>query len=268
MNMITSAQNPVIKEIKALGNKKFREDKALYFIEGIRFVEEAIKERAEVDKILVSERLEHNKGGKEILEKVQSEGYNTFLLPEKLFKEISDTESPQGILAVLKNRQGSLNDILGEKNNLLILESLQDPGNMGTIIRTADAAGITAIIVSKGCVDIYNPKVLRSTMGSIFRVPVHVSGDLIQTIGTVKSRGIKVYAAHLRGEVNYFDADLRENTAVIIGNEANGLSDAAADASNMLLKIPMSGRAESLNASVAASILMYETVRQRMMNKV
>lgn len=268
MNTITSAQNPVIKEIKALANKKSREEKALYFIEGIRFVEEAIKEKAQVDKILVSERLEHNKGGKEILERVKYSGYSTFLLPEKLFKEISDTESPQGIMAVLRNRQISLDDVLGEINNLLILESLQDPGNMGTIIRTADAAGITGIIASKGCVDIYNPKVLRSTMGSIFRVPVYVSGDLIQTIGIIKSRGIKVYAAHLQGEINYFEADLTKNTAVIIGNEANGLSDAAAGASHVLLKIPMSGRAESLNASVAASILMYEAVRQRMTNKV
>ncbi len=264
MIKITSGQNPVIKEIRALANRKYRDEKKLYFIEGIRFVEEALREKAEIDKILLSERLSCSKAGEEILAGVRAAGYNTFLLPEKLFKEISDTESPQGIMAVLKARRHDLNDIIGDINCLLILESVQDPGNLGTIIRTADAGGITGIIMSKGCVDIYNPKVLRSTMGSVFRVPICISDDLAGAIDIIREKGIKVYAAHLKGKINYFEADFKGNIAVIIGNEANGISDTAAASSDMLIKIPMLGRTESLNASVAAGLLIYESVRQRM----
>lgn len=266
MNTITSGQNPVVKEIKALSNRKYREEKKLYFIEGIRFVEEAFKENAQIDKILISEKLASVKGGEELLAKINVSGYGTYMLNEKLFKEISETESPQGVLAVIKTRQYDFSDIMGDNNFILILESIQDPGNMGTIIRTADAAGITGIVMSKGCVDIYNPKVLRSTMGSIFRVPIYMSGDLRETMNCIKKKGIKVYAAHLKGEINYFKADFKGNIAVVIGNEANGISDMAAECSDELLKIPMSGRIESLNASVAASVLMYEAVRQRINN--
>lgn len=263
MDLITSNKNPVIKEIKALFSRKYREESRLYFIEGIRFVEEALSEKAEIERILISERLPYNKGGEEIIAKVRSAGFNYYSLSEKLFKEISDTESPQGIMAVLKARNWNLPDIIEDRNNILVLESLQDPGNMGTIIRTADAAGITGVILSKGCVDIYNPKVLRSTMGSVFRVPIYISNDLHETIQTMKSKGIKVYAAHLKGNINYFEANFKVNTAIVIGNEANGISDDVAEVSDMLVKIPMIGRAESLNASVAASLLMYESVRQR-----
>ncbi len=266
MNIITSGQNPVVKEIKTLANKKYREEKKLYFIEGIRFIEEAFKENVHIEKILISEKLASNKGGEEVLAKINASGCNTYMLNEKLFKEISETENPQGVLAVLKTRQYGFSDIIRENNFLLILESIQDPGNMGTIIRTADAAGVTGIVMSKGCVDIYNPKVLRSTMGSIFRVPIYMSEDLRETIDSIKLRGMKVYAAHLKGRLNYFEADLKGNTAVIIGNEANGISDMAAGCSDELLKIPMFGTIESLNASVAASILMYEAVRQRIKN--
>jgi TrmH family RNA methyltransferase len=263
MNTITSSQNHIIKEIRALSNKKYREEKKLYFIEGIRFVEEALKENMEFDKILISEKFADSKGGQEFCSKIMLSGYDTYLLSEKLFKDVSETESPQGILAVLKTSQYDLNGIIKDKNFILILESLQDPGNMGTIIRTADAAGITGIVMSKGCVDIYNPKVLRSTMGSVFRVPFCICEDISDTIKLIRSKGIKVYAAHLKGKVDYFEADLKENIAIIVGNEANGISDTTAESSDMLLRIPMFGRIESLNASVAASLLMYEAVRQR-----
>ncbi len=265
MNFISSNKNPVIKEIKALKEKKFRDQKGLYFIEGIRFVEEALKENVKISKILVSDKLKDVHGGKEILERLESHGFhNIYTLSNNIYMEITDTESPQGILAVLKKEAVSINSVYDDKNFFVVLDSLQDPGNMGTIIRTADAVGVTAVIVSKGCVDVYNPKVLRSTMGSLFHIPVCYSENILETLQEMKDKGIKLCAAHLKGRKNYFELNYKEKIAIIIGNEANGISDSVADISDELVKIPMSGKSESLNASVAAGLLMYEVLRYRL----
>lgn len=262
--LITSNQNPAVKEIKSLKNKKYREEKGQYFIEGIRFVEEALKEKAVINSIVVSENLNNVKGGEEILEKVKGLKVPVYTVRDKIFKDISDTENPQGIMAVVKMTASSLEEILRKGSLIIVMDAIQDPGNMGTIIRTADAAGVTGIIVSKGCVDTYNPKVLRSTMGSIFHVNIHNTEDLSETINKIKERGITVLAAHLQGEANYFEQDMKRDCAIIIGNEANGISDDAAQQADVLVKIPMPGKSESLNASVAAGLLMYEAVRQRL----
>lgn len=264
MNTITSSQNPVIKEIKALKERKHREATGLFFIEGIKFVEEALKEKTGIVRVVISEQLPLNKGGEEILSKVKACGCEMFSVPEGLFKEISDTQTPQGILAVISARHCSLEEIIEDNNFLVLLDSIQDPGNMGTIIRTADATGATGILVSKGCVDVYNPKVLRSTMGSIFHVPICMCENTVETVNMLKSQGVKVYAAHLNGKLNYFEPDMKNNITLIVGNEANGISDEVAASANELVKIPMPGRSESLNASIAAGLLMYEVVRQRM----
>jgi len=265
MITITSSQNPLIKEIRSLKNRKYREEKKLFFVEGARLVEEALKEDAPVVRIFVSQQQLASKNGyaARLLSGINSRGYETIILPEKLFKEISDTESPQGFMAVIRTRFYNLEEILDKGDLFIILDSLQDPGNMGTIIRTADAAGFTGVIVSKGSVDVYNPKVLRSTMGAIFRVPVCFSENIIETVDLLSSKGVKICAAHLKGTENYFDVDMQGSTAIIIGNEANGISDVVASHAHALVKIPMVGKAESLNASVAAGLLMYEAVRQR-----
>ena len=145
---------------------------------------------------------------------------------------------------------------------LMILEDLQDPGNMGTILRTAEGAGVTGIILSKNCVDLYNPKVIRSTMGSIYRMPV-MQADLLEILPVLKENKIQTYAAHLKGKNWYHEEDYTEGTAFLIGNEGNGLSDELSDSADCLIKIPMEGKVESLNAAMAAGILMYETARQR-----
>jgi len=266
MIKITSNQNSLIKEVKSLKTRKYRDEKKMFFIEGTRFVEEAVKENADVVRVFVAEGQlnSSNEYVLRLLTLIKANGYETVVLPDRLFKEITDTETPQGFLAVIKSKQYFLNDIAGMNNLYIILESIQDPGNMGTIIRTADAAGIDGVILSKGCVDVYNPKVLRATMGSIFRMPVYYTQSVVETIKFLNSKKIKVCAAHLKGNQSYFDLDMRCNTAILIGNEANGISDESASNANSLVKIPMLGRAESLNASVAASILMYETVRQRL----
>ncbi|MCX7708652.1 MAG: 23S rRNA (guanosine(2251)-2'-O)-methyltransferase RlmB [Clostridia bacterium] len=266
MSLITSNQNPIVKEIKSLKEKKIREEKRQFFIEGIRFVEEALKEDCDISSIVVSERFPQTKGAEFLLNGIHQAGVKYHMLSDKIFREISDTENPQGILAVIKMKEVRVENVLQQQGLFILLESIQDPGNMGTIIRTADAAGVNGIILSKGCVDIYNPKVLRSTMGSIFHVPVCQTENFEDTLQILKEKGIKILAAHLKGQTNYFDQDMKDRVAIIIGNEANGISDEVAALADVLVRIPMPGKAESLNASIAAGLLIYETVRQQTHN--
>ncbi len=187
---------------------------------------------------------------------------------KKVFDSMSDTVTPQGVLALVKMQDFTLEDVLGASSgkpaHIVVLESLQDPGNMGTIIRTAEGAGATGIIMNSTTVDLYSPKVVRSTMGSIFRVPHIVVSDLAATIEELKTKhGVSVYAAHLKGEKFYDEFDYNGPTAFMIGNEGNGLTDQMSSHATSYLKIPMEGQLESLNASVAAALLMYETHRQR-----
>lgn len=182
-----------------------------------------------------------------------------FQVPRELMEHMSDTKNSQGILAVV--RQKKYTELPGDF--FLILDTLQDPGNMGTIFRTAEAAGVDGILMNRDCVDVYSPKVVRATMGAMFRMPFIVSDDLPAEIRRMKSEGVQIYAAHLRGTKNHWDFDYRTPTAFMIGNEGNGLQDAIADLADSYLRIPMMGHTESLNAGVAASVLMYETLRQR-----
>jgi TrmH family RNA methyltransferase len=263
MNYIQSNQNRTIKEIKALHLKKNRDAEGLYFVEGIRFVNDAIDNEQDIIKVIISDKLESLNGGKELIARVNSVCNECYLVNEKLFKEISDTQTPQGILAVLKKKKLNLDTIIEQGNSIVILDSLQDPGNVGTIIRTSDAAGISAVILTKGCVDLFSPKVLRSTMGSVFHMPIFESMKIDGTIELLKKSNYKIIASHLKGKNNYYNEDLTGRVAIIVGNEANGISDETAQLSDSLVKIPMPGRAESLNVSIAASIMIYEIVRQK-----
>ena len=184
---------------------------------------------------------------------------------DDVMKSMSDTQTPQGILCVVKQPSCVIDDIMGNKKShlLLILEGLQDPGNLGTIFRTSEAAGVTGIIMSRDTVDIYNPKTIRSTMGSIYRVPFIYSEDLYTDLDKLRTHGISVYAAYLTGSVSYDKCDYRSDTAFLIGNEGNGLSDKALSHSDTRVRIPMEGSVESLNAAVSAAVLMYEAHRQR-----
>lgn len=182
-----------------------------------------------------------------------------FQVPRELMEHMSDTKNSQGILAVV--RQKKYTELPGDF--FLILDTLQDPGNMGTIFRTAEAAGVDGILMNRDCVDVYSPKVVRATMGAMFRMPFMVSDDLPAEIRRMKAEGVQVYAAHLRGTKNHWDFDYRQPTAFMIGNEGNGLQDEIAALADTYLRIPMMGHTESLNAGVAASVLMYEVLRQR-----
>ena len=256
--MITSNANGQIKKITALKNKaKMRAKENCYIVEGIRMIKEVPS--AQLMQLYVSESGLQDKEIQSIIHDMQYE-----VVKDSVFSVITDTVTPQGILAVVRKKNYNLKEILNDNCScIVVLENLQDPGNLGTIIRTAEGAGVCAVIMDHKTVDIYNPKVIRSTMGSVFRVPFYITDNLEDTLETLKHNGIKLYAADLRGASAYYDEKYEGKTAFMIGNEGNGLSDAASDKADVFIKIPMEGQVESLNASVAAAILMYEVKRQK-----
>jgi len=263
MILISSNRNPLIKEVKSLKNKKDRDEKGLFFVEGCRIVEEALNGNSDIAYTIVSEEFNLGGGNGSFNKKLEGLGCNNYIVPGRLFREIAETETPQGILAVIRLKRQSLIDEAIKDGLYAILDMIRDPGNMGSIIRTADAAGFTGIAVTKGCVDVYNPKVLRSTMGSLFHIPIYHCDCAIDAIKLFKLKGIKIYSSHLTADCSIYEADMTTPLALIIGSEAGGVSGAAVLQADMLVRIPMAGKAESLNASVAAGIIMYEAVRQR-----
>jgi len=258
--MISSTVNPQVKQVSALGKKaKYRKEAGLFVVEGPRMFAELPDER--IDRVYVTERFRKEGGQKEKLNRLR----HVEVVTEDVLKAMSDTQTPQGVLALAKQYEYRLEDLLKRpgKAHLMILETLQDPGNLGTILRAGEGAGITGIIMNQDTADIYNPKVIRSTMGSVFRVPFVYVEDLKAALKTLKGAGIHLFAAHLKGVCDYDQADYRGDTGFLIGNEAKGLSEETASMADTYIKIPMAGQVESLNAAIASAILMYETARQR-----
>jgi TrmH family RNA methyltransferase len=250
-----------MKNLTLLQKKaKEREEQGIFVIEGVKMFEEA-RELGLIVKAYASESFFREKleGSPEYFD-----GLDYEIITEAVFKEVSDTKTPQGIMGTVRASRYQPEDLLEEeKACLLLLEDIRDPGNLGTMIRTAEGAGITGIISSAASVDLYNPKVIRATMGSIYRVPFCQVEDFYQTLQLIKEQGITVYAAHLLGIPYDTEGSFRKKCAFLIGNEANGLSEQACAQADELLRIPMEGKVESLNAAVAAAILMYEAARQR-----
>ena len=261
--MLTNAE---IKRIKNIQEKaKARREAGLFVIEGEKLVMEAPLEW--IEKIYITEecldRLSDYKTGTAITNPAEIISWMDHeIITSEQMKRISDTQTPQGILCLVNCPGYSMDDILSDSRCkrahrlIAVLEDIRDPGNLGTIFRSAEGAGASGIIMSSNCVDIFNPKTVRSTMGSIYRVPFILSDDLSDSIKELKQAGIKIYAAHLHGECFYYETEY-EDAAFLIGNEANGLTKDISELADMLIKIPMEGKLESLNASVAASILMY-----------
>ena len=185
-------------------------------------------------------------------------------LTDTVFSHASDTKTPQGILCVVEQMNHKISELTSAECPLImVLDHLQDPGNLGTILRTAEGAGVTGILMDRECVDIYNPKTIRSTMGSIYRMPFLIVDDVVGFVKGLKARKICTYAAHLHGVHSYREEDYTKGTAFLIGNEGNGLTDAMAEAAECLIRIPMEGKVESLNAAIASAVLMYEAHGQR-----
>lgn len=260
--MITSTSSNQVKHVLQLLKKsKVRKECGEFVVEGIKMVMEAPIEN--VVKIYISETFANN--NEKLIQDLTKENKPFELVSDNVFMKMSDTMTPQGIMAIVRMRAVSVEEIINSKKTpfLLIIENLQDPGNLGTIIRMGEGAGVTGVIMSSNTVDVYNPKTTRSTMGSIYRVPFTYVEDFEEMLHKCKKAGVKLYAAHLKGDRNYTEADYTNATAFLIGNEGNGLTDKTAEASDVLVKIPMEGQVESYNAAIATTILTFEAVRQR-----
>ena len=262
--MITSTSSSQVKHVISLLSKaRERKKNNEYVVEGIRMVSEVPADL--LVKIYMSERFQNNNSEyvKELVKKQGISDDSIEIVADNVFDRMSQTQTPQGIMAVVRMKDNSLSDMLSGNPLLILVENLQDPGNLGTIIRMGEGAGVTGVIMSPNTVDIYNPKTIRSTMGSIFRVPFIYVQDFGEAVSECQKSGVKVYAAHLDGNNTYLGEDYSTPTAFLIGNEGNGLTDDITKQADTLIRIPMEGEVESLNAAIACTILTYEAVRQR-----
>lgn len=255
--MITSNQNPKLKLVRALlGRPKERRDAGAFVVEGVRLVEEAANRNWEFQFALYDETLSGR--GKLNVERLKLNGVETDEISSSLMKSISETETPQGILAVVKLAQLPITNNL---NFVLIPDQIRDPGNLGTLLRSAAAAGAQAVLLPPETTDAFAPKVVRSGMGAHFRLPIHtITWDEISQV--LKLADLQVFLADMEGQ-SCWEIDLRQPLALIVGGEADGASEQARKLANQQISIPMNGNIESLNAGVAGSVLMFEVVRQR-----
>ena len=260
MQVITSKDNEIIKNIKKLKEKKYRDEENKYIVEGIKLVEEAIAENAKISQIVVCEDCINNDSiDKNLMYEIAK--YNCIYVSEKIFNLLTNVSTPQGILAIIEKDKNEEN-ISYDEDIILVLDGIQDPGNLGTILRTVDSVGLKQIILSQNCADPYNPKVVRSTMGAIFRVNIIESRNIVDTLKQINKNKFKIMATSLETSNNIYSVDYSKK-AIIIGNEANGVSKEVLDLADEKIKIPMLGKTESLNASVATGVILYEYVRKK-----
>jgi len=262
---LLSRQNPRVKYLRRLAARRFRAREGKFLVEGVRFVEEALNSSFPVEMVVYCKKNSGVSRKQALLEKAASRGVPVVEIDEALFAELADTNTPQGVLAVVKWRQYELDDLRsGSDPSLLVLvDAVADPGNLGTIVRSADAAGAGGVILLKGTVDIFNAKALRATMGSIFHIPVIQGRTVEEIMSFLKRYGIKRVAGTPREGKPVFESDLTASCALIVGSEPRGPGEAILSGAVERVRIPMPGRAESLNVAVSAAILLYEAVRQR-----
>jgi TrmH family RNA methyltransferase len=263
LGQITSLQNTLIKETRKLQQKKYRELENQYLIEGIRLVEEARK-RGSLGKVFYDHNLGKTPRGLELLKKISKTGTPLYQVTPEILASLADTESPQGIVAVVNKESNGLWQLkLGDQSMVLIIDGLQDPGNLGTIIRTAWAVGVDGILCLTGTVDPYNSKTIRATMGGIFQVPVVTDLKWSQVHQWCQENHFQTVAGDLSAVKNHYAVTYSPRVAFILGNEGQGLQTVNLSEVHELVRIPLWGEAESLNVAVAAGILLYEAVRQR-----
>lgn len=259
MELIQSKDNIIIKEAKKLKEKRYRSLNSKFLVEGFRFTEEALKSSFNVSEIFINEN-SLNKWKEYNLESLLKNYTKVYIAKDTAFKQLSETENPQGIIAVVDKIKISE---VKKEGIYLLADKIQDPGNLGTIIRSAHAAGALGVIVTKGTVDIYNEKTLRSTMGSIFNIPV-IEDENLGFTKELKVNGFKLIVSSLEDSVDFYNVDLNENLIIAVGNEGSGISEEIYSIGDIKVKIPMPGGAESLNAAVAASVMLFEAVRQKL----
>ena len=250
--IISSKDNETIKEIRKLKYKKYRKNK--FIVEGIKMLQEAINENQNIELIVIKDGININ---------LDLSNYQIINVTDNVFNSLTDVISPQGVLAII-NKKSNV-EINKNADYIIALDGIQDPGNMGTILRTLDSAGIHQVIVSKDTVDCYSPKVVRSTMGSIYRINIIEVDRLKETLQDLKNNDFEIVVTSLHTNDSIYNINYSKKI-VVIGNEANGVSKEIIDISDKKVKIPMLGKTESLNASVATGIMIYEYVRQKLNN--
>ena len=236
MQIISSKDNEIIKDIRKLKDKKYREQKNQYIVEGIKLIQEAINEEAIIDNIVVCEEcLKNDVFDDKLLYEIAK--HKCIYVTENVFKTITEVNSPQGVLAVIDKKKKS-QEIDYNEDIIVVLDGVQDPGNLGTILRTVDSCNIKQIVISKQSADSFNPKVVRSTMGAIFRVKVIETDNLVETLKEIKKNKFKIVATSLQTDKSIYDVDFSKK-AIIIGNEANGVSKEVMELADIKTKIPM-----------------------------
>ncbi len=256
---LTGLQNPQVKTAAELKQKKYRQQRGRFLAEGLRTVEEAVA--TDVVDTLFYTPIEDART-RAVLETAAAKQVKLVCVNANVMKKIADTETPQGIIAVCRMRERGLESLLATGKKLLVLDRVTDPGNVGTMLRTADAAGIGALVLLKGCVDIYAPKTVRSSMGSLFHIPVLTGLEEREFVENARRAGYELLVTCLDGADELYEADLHGRLAFVMGNEANGVSASLLQAADKRVYIPMNGRAESLNVAMAAGIVLFEALRQ------
>lgn len=259
--MITSETNAQMKElVKLQKNARHRRKTGCFVAEGIKITKEAAR-YGMLERLYISERL-FEQMERKLPGQLQQAACE--VVADNVFAQISETVTPQGMLGVVRMPKYTLEQILeDDRQCFLLLDDLRDPGNLGTILRTSEGAGMSGVIFSRESVDLFNPKVVRATMGAIFRVPYVYVEDLPETIRFMRQKGIGVYGTLMEGSRIYDTVDYTKPSGIVVGNEANGISAPVIDALTGRIRIPMQGKLESLNAAVAAAVVMYEAARQR-----
>jgi TrmH family RNA methyltransferase len=263
--VVTSQHNPLVKTVAALRQKKYRDELGLFTVEGVRLTEEIVAAGWPVESCLYTETAAAEARAAAILDLLKARKCRLVQVSDAVFDKITDTQEPQGIMLVAPKRQAALADILARPGAplIVVLDGIQDPGNAGTIIRTADAAGCSGVIALKGCADLYAGKTVRATMGSLFHLPVVDGATPDNLRKTLAAAGIPLIATDLTGATVYSAARLSGPAAVVFGNEAQGVSGELLAAATERIIVPIYGKAESLNVATAAAIILYEAARQR-----
>ena len=262
---ITSFRNPYIKFIRSLKLKKYRDKEKRFFIEGIRIVAAAAKFNAPVESLIFCPAKLESLRAIALVESLRKEGIKTVSVEEDLFGKLSERENPQGIGAVVRQWETRLDQIVVRGCPLIVaIDGAEGPGNLGTVIRTADGAGASGVIASGQMVDLYNPATIRSSMGSFFSLPVVTCKDRAKAFKWLKDNKIAIVATSPNADVCYFDTDYTKPTAILMGNEAKGLDKEALEGADIVVKIPMAGSTDSLNVAAASAAVIYEAVRQRL----
>lgn len=269
MISISSTDNNIIKEAAKLATKKHRDLQACYIVEGPNVIREAMAQKIKLQHLffvestaLPSSRLAELDGLKRQVDQIRVKAYE---VSAEAFSKIVQTDTSQGVLAIAEKKVFTEKEFFRNKEgNVLVLDRVQDPGNVGTLLRTAEAAGLSGALLLKGCGDVYAPKTVRAAAGTLFRLPLLFAENPAEAITLLHKYNKTIYVAAAQAETYYFDCPLRENAAIVIGNEGNGAAEEWIQKADRLIKIPMEGQAESLNAALAGGIIMYEVRRQRM----